>query len=118
MLTLAPTRRLSSVDLPTLGRPTMATAPKRWLEAGSAVDGDVIRLPRGLLLGAAPAGPLPLRADAELGNDTLHLEQLLVRATLRCDHCILRSGQLASLQILLQRRLRILAGSRRIDSFE
>src|SRR5690606_1566378 len=30
MLTLAPTRALTRVDLPTFGRPTTATLPQRW----------------------------------------------------------------------------------------
>src|SRR5258705_4136222 len=78
MLTLVPTRRFSNVDLPTLGRPTIATAPARCAPAGSGAGGKLICLARGFLFGAAPAGALSLLADAELRGYTLHPEFLLV----------------------------------------
>src|SRR5262245_15544938 len=109
MLTLAPTRRLRSVDLPTLGRPTIATRPARCARAASGARCELIRLTRGLLLGAAAAGALPPRAYVELGNHAFDLELLLVRLPARGDDGIVRQREAACLQVLLQHRLRVLA---------
>src|SRR6185503_14162266 len=118
MLTLVPTRRFSSVDLPTLGRPTIATAPARCVLTVSGASGKLIRLASGFLLCAAPAGALSLRTDAEIGDNALHLELLLVRFTSGGDHGILREGELVLLEVLLQERLGILAGGCGVDDIE
>src|ERR1700752_673576 len=118
MLTLAPTRRLRSVDLPTLGRPMIATRPAGCTGAASGARCEVIRLPRGLLLGAAAAGALPPRTYVELGNHAFDLELLLVRLAPRGDDRIVRQREVPCLQVLLQHRLRVLARDRRVDGIE
>src|SRR5262245_19671218 len=109
MLTFAPTRQLRSVDLPTLGRPTIATRPARCAGAASGARCELIRLARSLLLGAAAAGALSPRAYVELGNHAFDLELLLVRLAPRADHRILRQREPTCLQVLMQHRLGILA---------
>src|SRR5687767_2628120 len=79
MLTLAPTRRLSSVDFPTLGRPMIATVPARCAGIGSDTGRELIGLARGFLLGAAPARAFPQRPDTELRNRAFDLELLFMR---------------------------------------
>src|SRR5579859_6664519 len=45
MATFWPTRRLSKVDLPAFGRPTMATKPARFADLVSAVIGFIRKRP-------------------------------------------------------------------------
>src|SRR5258705_11191182 len=74
MLTLVPTRRFSNVDLPTLGRPTIATAPARCALAVSGAGGKLICLAPGFLLRAAPAGAPSFGSGTEPGGKTPHPE--------------------------------------------
>src|SRR6266566_5574974 len=67
MLTLAPTRRLSSVDLPTLGRPNSVTNPLRkfWsISDGKQGQGALGRL----LLGGAATVALASNRFAQPGD--------------------------------------------------
>ena len=66
MASFRPRMRFSSVDLPTLGRPTMATWPQRWGASGGGVGRGLDVMSdqfqhefRRLLFGAAAAGALP-----------------------------------------------------------
>src|SRR5258708_11233331 len=89
MLIRWPTSTLSSVDFPTLGRPTMATWPQRK-DAGAVslatrcslsrnCDGQGHRrFGRGLLRGPA-AGTFARRDDSQPGEAAFHRELLLVR---------------------------------------
>src|SRR5438132_1239322 len=108
MLIFCPTRWLSSVDLPTFGRPTIATRPVRCT-ASLMRDRARIRRPCGFLLGAAAAQALALRADVELGYFARHLKNLLVRLAVHGDHRIARQRQLAALQMLLEQRFGVSA---------
>ena len=95
MLIFWPTSALSSVDLPTLGLPTMATRPQRGRRVGSWSAGrPVWSLARfsassmqhggrcACSAGAARA-PMPRSRQAELGDLALDVEGLLVRRPAR-----------------------------------
>jgi hypothetical protein len=83
MVTLRPTRAFTSVDLPTLGRPTMATMPAR---KGAPLMGlahfgrqQIQHLARRQLLGAPPAAALAHRHEPERGHLAGDRERLRVR---------------------------------------
>src|SRR5574340_634234 len=115
MLSFWPIRWLSRVDLPTLGRPTMAMTPVR--NAGSAME-HLIGVPGGVLLGAAAAMSLAQGADVQRLDAAFHLELLLVSIPVGGHHDIGRQGDLAALQILLQQGLGILAQGPRVQAGE
>src|SRR5512137_1184675 len=89
MLTFSPTRWLSSVDLPTFGRPTIATWPQRCAGGGgaSATGGPAVdragnagvRQRSGRLLRRAPARADGGGHDAERGHAALDGERLRMR---------------------------------------
>src|SRR6185295_6628741 len=118
MLTLVPTRRFNKVDLPTLGRPTIATAPARCVFSALGASGKFIRLARSILFGAAPAGALSLRADPKLGDNALHPELLLMRFAVGRDDGILRERELVLLKVFLQQCLGIFPGCCGINGVE
>src|SRR5687767_206105 len=68
MLTLKPTSALTSVDLPTLGRPTTATLPLRMLDFLGVDSGH--RDFRGGGFGRAPAGAFAVGEEVEVGDET------------------------------------------------
>src|SRR5580693_187809 len=74
----APTRALSSVDLPTLGLPTMATWPQRNAPGAvhSGLAGLFIGLRRGGLLGGTTARAHALGRDVQRPDATDDLEGL------------------------------------------
>src|SRR5579864_4413350 len=118
MLTRAPISAFSNVDLPTDGRPTIATCPQRCAAAVSAMrsgrDRRVERALRGILLGDAPAGTRPGRDDAELWNPAFDGKPLRVRFAARRDDRVFRHRQPSRLQPFLQPRFRILPERRGI----
>src|SRR5579863_527493 len=111
MLILRPTKALTSVDLPTLGRPATATKPAR--KPGSAMVHLLQGMLRRFLLRAASAARLALGADLQRLHAATHPEHLLVRFAAYGLDCIHRQGQVAGLQHFLQARLGILEGFRR-----
>src|SRR6185437_13104210 len=117
MLMRAPTSAFSSVDLPTEGRPTIATWPARCA-ASSAIATrfrqQIERLCRGLLLGGTAACAGAARRDPEVGDPALDDECLRVRLAGRRDDLVDWLGQPPLVQRFLQPRFRILAEARRI----
>src|SRR5581483_1435795 len=117
--TFCPTRQLSRVDLPTLGRPPRATKPARWLSvppmalvplAADTVQG---RARRGLLaLLLAPAF-----ADAELapGDADASGEHLGMVRPARADQLVHRLGPETAIGDLLQLGLIVALGGRTAD---
>src|SRR5690349_20906579 len=116
--TCAPTSSFRSVDLPTFGRPTIATVPVR--------NGSFISLPapgrllqlgehdlRGRLLGSAARAALAAARHAEVVHSAFDRESLVVCLALGLLHRVARQCEAASLQMLLQRGLRVL-GDRRL----
>src|SRR5256885_17255433 len=80
MLTFSPTSAFISVDLPTLGRPTIATWPHRNSGAiGLIPDRARDRDFGGGLLGRAPAVTAPGRDDIERRNAAFNFKRLRVR---------------------------------------
>src|SRR6267143_704158 len=67
-----------------------------------------------LLLGVSPAASASLGPHRELRNQALDLEILAVSRPVGCEDGILRQRDLPGLKQLLQKRLRVLAGRRRI----
>src|SRR6185437_7447728 len=112
MLTRAPISALSNVDLPTDGRPTIATCPQRCAIAVSAMRLGVDRALCGVLLGDAPARSRSGRDDAEAGNPAFDGKPLRVRIAARRDDRVLGHRQPARLQPFLQARLGILSEHR------
>src|SRR5690606_6651989 len=109
----------SSVDLPTLGRPTMAIVPQRnssfmtCLAVGRPRSGAgkrFVRATRRFLLGQAAAGAGAERTRVERRNAALDLETLIVRCAVRRHDIVLRERVFAALQPLLQLRFGILVG--------
>src|SRR6185436_1843521 len=78
METFSPTSAFSSVDLPTLGRPTSAAKPARNAAASDMTQRLQRRLCRHLL-GAAAAAALAFGLDAGVGHNARHPEDLHVR---------------------------------------
>jgi hypothetical protein len=79
MLIFWPIRRLSRVDLPTLGRPTMATKPVRACRRGwirSLLWQEFQRPLGGLLFGSAATHADAAGLEAEAGDLALDLEFL------------------------------------------
>src|SRR5579862_7369041 len=84
MLTRAPTSALTRVDLPTLGRPTIATWPQRvtgggasaCLGAGSGMGGDCVGGGSRDLLRRATTVAAPVCLDAERSNPADDVECL------------------------------------------
>src|SRR5882672_1835078 len=109
MLSLQPTRWFSSVDLPTLGRPTIATVPARCSDTVSDLDCTLVGLARGRLFGSAATGALPEGADTELWDGAFDLELLFVCLAAGGHDSVLGQRQPASLQIFLEQGLGILA---------
>ena len=113
---LAPTSALTSVDLPTLGRPTIAIWPQRNALAavGSGARCLFIRLRRGGLLRGPPARPRSDRRDIQRRDATDDLEYLQMRLATDFDDCIFRHRQSPALQPFLEPRLGILGDRLRI----
>ena len=132
MLMRAPTSALSSVDLPTEGRPTIATNPQRAAACASGRGSSTIAssvaqreraqgLRRGRLLAGTPAGATARGGKSQGGDAALDLEALRVRFAVRREHRVLRHCDAARLQPLLQPRLGVLgqrrgSASRRMSS--
>src|SRR6186713_3332563 len=116
MLTFCPISAFMSVDLPTLGRPTMATCPQRYgsaLKSTSTVDLRERRLRRGLLgrtAAAAATGP----HDLQGGDAAFHVECLRMGLACRADDRVLGHAHAVPLQVFLEACLRILAEGRRV----
>ena len=114
MLSFCPTSALSSVDLPTFGRPTSAAKPLRKSGAGALnwVCPEAFRSPRaalgGLLLGAAPARAATLGARPSARHLAADAEGLRVILALDVQHRVARQAKPARLQVLLQARLGVL----------
>src|SRR5439155_8454327 len=107
MLMRAPMSALSSVDLPTLGRPTMATQPLRNGGArpgrsASASCGVLIRGRGGGLLSSAAAHAFAGRCDPQRSNPADDFEGLLMRLPLHGDDRILGDRQAPRLEPFLQ----------------
>src|SRR5262245_22798045 len=120
MLMRSPTSAFSSVDLPTDGRPTIATWPQRKPSPRSSATHsprDDLRMGarRRFLLRGAAARTAALRDDSDRGNPAFDGERLRMRLPRRADDCVLGHRQLACLKPFLQLRLRILAERFRID---
>src|SRR5258706_9624943 len=99
MLSLQPTRWFNSVDLPTLGRPTIATVPVRCASTISDMDCKLISLACGFLFGGTAADALSQGADAEFGDGAFDLELLFMRFATGGHYGVLRQRQPAALQI-------------------
>src|SRR5690606_4976848 len=104
-----PSRWFINVDLPTLGRPTMATMPQRW-----DVSLTMLLLQPGH---SGPGSGLFGLASARAGGNKrliIFLQpafdiKLLFRClTMYLQHLVFRQGKLAPLQPFLQRGLRVL----------
>src|SRR5690625_7042056 len=74
MLTFCPSMWLSSVDLPTLGRPTMATKPHRLTDLDVSDIARPLNFPRGKIGGYGPAA----------GPDRFSRRRLFYTAGARC----------------------------------
>src|SRR5699024_3111364 len=85
-----PTSALTSVDLPTLGRPVTATKPARKLMSSSFDPGQHGN--RRGLLGVAFAGTLATTFHVQLGNAAFALETSHVLGAMRAHQMILRQG--------------------------
>ena len=114
METCAPTSSFRSVDLPTLGRPTMATVPARKPRGRHAAPALRLRHQaehrlRGLLLGGPAARALAHRRRRP-SSSTRHSTRKtwLVRLPADGEHDVARQRQAPALQVLLQGRLRVL----------
>src|SRR5690606_15236033 len=120
MLIFSPTSALSSVDLPTFGRPTIATYPQRLSPPYSGLVTGELRehRRRGILLGEPTAAASPDRFDVESVHSTEHREHLLVIAPLDVRDRVGRQRETAALQPFLQPRLRVLELCRRGQALE
>src|SRR6185437_15505076 len=114
MLTFCPTSALSSVDLPTFGRPTSAAKPQRKSAEGSVIastygiiHGRQYAL-RGLLLGTPAARSLARGGKPQRRDLTGHVEGLRVGLPLDPLYFVPRQRDPAGLEILLQASLRVL----------
>src|SRR5258706_4700873 len=72
----------------------------------------------GRLLGRAAARALALRHDSKVVHAALHRKGLVVRLALGLEHGIARQCQASRLQMLLERRLRILCHRQPFGAFE
>ena len=131
MLIFCPTRALSSVDLPTLGRPTMATRPHR---CGSAPIGSSIRsaadcrlvagaqgvehAARRLLLGHAARAAFARLDQVQRRHHALDLEGLRMRLAARRTDAVGRHRQAARLQPFLQLGLGVLGPARDVGGLD
>src|SRR5690606_8193222 len=113
MLTLAPTRALTSVDLPTLGRPMTATWPARW---GVVLIGALYGSGElgqhglgGLLLGGATGVTAAFGGDRRFGQGAGDVEGLVVVLAALGQQRVHRQRVLARLQPFLQPGLGVLA---------
>ena len=126
MLIFWPTSALSSVDLPTLGRPTMATVPQR-VSAPLACDHDRSGPPgRSLAFSASSMWraascsaarrerPRPVSAIDNAGMRALDLERLRMRLARGAHDAIRRHRDAARLQPLLQLGLGVLRPGMRL----
>src|SRR5437867_4078194 len=120
MLMRAPTSALTSVDLPTLGRPTTATWPQRKLAAaaGSGACCLLIGLGGGGLLSSATAAAGALPDNAQRRNATRDFERLRMSLAAHFDDRVVRHRETFALQELLQSRLRVLGHTCGIDAVE
>src|SRR4051794_4841708 len=105
MLTRAPTSAFMSVDLPTLGRPTIATRPERNGRLGAgfrlAPDDAVIGFCSSGLLGRAATRAGAARRDRQRRNAAFDLEGLGVGVAANFGDRVLGNRDLAPLQELL-----------------
>src|SRR5688572_4598915 len=111
MLTFLPTKALSSDDLPTFGRPTIATSPERSAVSGiGRSEGAEQAQQRGgrALLGLAPAAAGAVGGERRRAQRTAHAEGLLVVGALDRDHAVLGQAAALALQALLQAGLGVL----------
>src|SRR5690242_13401362 len=99
MLTFCPTRALSSVDLPTFGRPTSAAKPQRKSAEGSVtgrlcagMDGRQYAL-GGLLLGTPAARSAALARKLQRRDLADHVESLGMRLALDPLHLVARQHE-------------------------
>src|SRR6478736_6327493 len=110
MDTFSPTSALSSVDLPTLGRPTSAAKPARNVGDGMLESCSVMRFQRlqrclcGHLLGAPPARAFAFRLDAGVRYGAGDQESLFVRFARGAFHRVSRQALAVGLQAFLQPR--------------
>ena len=128
MLILSPTRWLSSVDLPTFGRPTIATWPQQ--NAGTAFDSAKrtldarrdanprIGLLRRRLFGSAAARAGSGRHKVQRRHPALDSERLRVCFAGNVDHDSIPARRSPRLQPFLQPRFRILAECCRVEAME
>ncbi len=117
-----PTSAFTSVDLPTFGRPTMATMPAR--NAGALTSSAVLdwRISAGSRLEQLCAAancsarrrlpPSPTATDAERRNLAGHGERLRMRIAAQRGQRVHRQGQPCACSSFLQPRFRILRGLR------
>src|SRR6478735_10871770 len=99
MLTFSPISAFMSVDLPTLGRPTMATCPQRYGSASTAVPSlDLLeRRFGGCLLGGPTADAAPGRHQLHRADAALDVEHLRMRLPGGRDDRILRHAHASCL---------------------
>src|SRR5690606_15263259 len=110
MLTLRPTSAFSSVDLPTLGRPTSAIKPAR--KPSASMTDFLEKTLCGGLLGAAAAGAFGARLELQRRYAAGHLEYLPVGGTADRQGFVLGQAESPLLQQFLQARLWILQRAR------
>src|SRR5262245_23501831 len=106
MLTGCSTSALSSVDLPTFGRPASAAKPQR--NDSSAIGDAFQQAARRLLLGVLATVALAALRETHLLHLGTHGEMLLVRLSFDALDRVARSRQATRLEELLESRLRIL----------
>ena len=89
MLSFSPTRAFKRVDLPTFGRPTIATKPQRPLGVSVLLTGQHHEhRGGGFLLGAAAALSLTGSDGILLSNLALDDESLRMVAAMHGRHCV------------------------------
>ena len=115
MLSFCPTSALSSVDLPTFGRPTRAAKPLRKSGAGSLDCGLSVAARSPPACGSAAScsarrrlEPLPSARSSQRRHLAADVEDLRVGLALDALHRVARQRKTARLQVLLQARLGIL----------
>src|SRR5207245_11281297 len=123
MLTFCPTSRLRSVDLPTFGRPTIATWPQRKLAGSddSVMGSDsctghrhCVRGGGGGLFGGPSAGTRAARHDRQRRNPAVDSERLRMRFTGDGHDDVLGDRELSPLQPFLQPGLPVFPQRRRL----
>src|SRR5947207_14646165 len=104
---LAPTSALTSVDLPTLGRPTIAISPQRNAPSSASSPRCLfIRLRRGGLLRGPPARSRSGRRDIQRRDAADDLEYLQMCLAADFQDRVFRHRQPPALQPFLEPRLR------------